>query len=182
MAVDQRHRSDSRRLAHETKYVKAAAFIGSFDPRQLDSPFHLATDLIQKRLDSTGRHPRFGTQAQAQICPLITVSEPRFAGAACQQGNDDGGKQRDEILLEQRPAHTSARRQGAVVLHSIARSAHTTVASRIVRLMARIVIRFPVVRNCVGSSSRKSLASCDRADSLGLPSKCRPGRFDLRQR
>jgi hypothetical protein len=46
IAVDQSYGSDCRRLAHETQYVKAVAFIGSPGPRQLDGPFQLATNLV----------------------------------------------------------------------------------------------------------------------------------------
>jgi hypothetical protein len=114
ISVDQRYGSDCRRLVHETQYVKAVAFIGSLGPRQLDGPFQLATNLVQKTLYAGGCRARFGAQAQAQIGPLISVSEPGFAGAASEERDDDGGEKDNKILSEQGAAHPGAR-SGLVV-------------------------------------------------------------------
>jgi hypothetical protein len=57
---------------------------------------------------------RFSAQAQAQIGPLIVVSEPARACAAGEQRNDDGGEKDNKILSEQGAAHPGARSRRVV--------------------------------------------------------------------
>ena len=80
-----------------------------------------------------------GTQAQAQISPLIAVTEPGFASAASKQRNDDGGEEDNKILSGQRPAHLGAGKRRAVWLHPITSSARTKVAQTSILAPAQAV-------------------------------------------